>query len=103
MTKRATVYLNPAIHRAIKLKAVQTDATISDLVNEALRLSLKRAGDRAGAEVVRREDGPVFSVGRCRVRRARDVRHRVRLSEAKESKVSGRGSYNMAPGSPTIW
>ncbi len=41
MAKRATVYLDPRIHRAIKLKAVQTDSTVSDLVNEALRLSLK--------------------------------------------------------------
>ena len=41
MTKRATVYLDSRIHRALKLKAVQTDATVSDLVNEALRLSLK--------------------------------------------------------------
>jgi predicted AAA+ superfamily ATPase len=41
MLKRATVYLDARIHRALKLKAAQTDATVSDLVNEALRLSLK--------------------------------------------------------------
>ncbi len=41
MIKRATIYLDARIHRAIKLKAVQTDSTLSDLVNEALRLSLK--------------------------------------------------------------
>jgi len=41
MTKRATVYLDARIHRAVKIKAVQTDSSISDLVNEALRLSLK--------------------------------------------------------------
>lgn len=51
MTKRATVYLNPAIHRAIKLKAAQTDATISDLVNDALRLSLKE--DALDLEAIR--------------------------------------------------
>lgn len=41
MTKRTTVYLDPKIHRAIKMKAVQMNAKLSDLVNEALRLSLK--------------------------------------------------------------
>ncbi len=41
MIKRATVYLDSRIHRALKLKAAQSDATVSDLVNEALRLSLK--------------------------------------------------------------
>lgn len=41
MIKRATVYLDARLHRAVKLKAVQTDSTVSDLVNEALRLSLK--------------------------------------------------------------
>ena len=55
MTKRATVYLNPSIHRAIKLKAVQTDATISDLVNEALRLSLKE--DALDLEAIRARAG----------------------------------------------
>ncbi len=41
MLKRATVYMEPKIHRAIKMKAVQMNSTLSDLVNEALRLSLK--------------------------------------------------------------
>ncbi len=41
MLKRATIYLDPRIHRAVKLKSAQTDSTISSLVNEALRLSLK--------------------------------------------------------------
>ena len=40
MTKRATVYFDPAIHRALRLKAAETDRSLSDLVNEAIRLSL---------------------------------------------------------------
>jgi hypothetical protein len=39
-TKRATVYFDPAIHRALRLKAVETDRSLSDLVNEAIKLSL---------------------------------------------------------------
>lgn len=51
MLKRATVYLNPQIHRAVKMKAAQTDSTVSDLVNEALRLSLKE--DAIDLEAIR--------------------------------------------------
>lgn len=36
LTKRATVYFDPAIHRALKMKAAETEHSISDIVNEAL-------------------------------------------------------------------
>jgi hypothetical protein len=39
-TKRATVYFDPAIHRALRVKAAETDRSLSDLVNEAIKLSL---------------------------------------------------------------
>jgi len=39
-TKRATVYFDPIIHRALRLKAAETDRSLSDLVNEAVKLSL---------------------------------------------------------------
>lgn len=38
--KRATVYFEPEIHRALRLKAAETDRSMSDLVNEAVQLSL---------------------------------------------------------------
>lgn len=38
--KRATVYFDPAVHRALRLKAAETDRSMSDLINEAVRLSL---------------------------------------------------------------
>ena len=38
--RRATVYLEPEIHRALKLKAAATDRSISDMVNEAVSLTL---------------------------------------------------------------
>jgi hypothetical protein len=38
--KRATVYFDPALHRALRLKAAETDRSLSDLVNEAVRYSL---------------------------------------------------------------
>jgi predicted transcriptional regulator len=39
-TKRATIYLDPDLHRALKLKAVQLDRSVSELVSEAVRESL---------------------------------------------------------------
>ncbi|MCZ6485191.1 MAG: CopG family transcriptional regulator [Acidobacteria bacterium] len=38
--KRATVYFDPRLHRALRLKAAETDRSVSDLVNEAVKLSL---------------------------------------------------------------
>lgn len=35
--RRATVYLDPDLHKALRLKAAEVDRSISDLVNEALR------------------------------------------------------------------
>jgi hypothetical protein len=39
-SKRATIYFDPVLHRALRLKAAETDRSLSDLVNEAVRLSL---------------------------------------------------------------
>lgn len=38
--KRATVYFDPELHRALRLKAAETERSVSDLVNEAVRSSL---------------------------------------------------------------
>ena len=38
--KRATVYFEPEIHRALRLKAATSDKSISDMVNEAVKLTL---------------------------------------------------------------
>ncbi|HSW29502.1 MAG TPA: hypothetical protein VLH75_08485 [Longimicrobiales bacterium] len=35
--KRTTVYFDPGIHRAVRLKAAETEQSVSDLVNEAVR------------------------------------------------------------------
>jgi hypothetical protein len=38
--KRATVYFDPILHKALKLKAVETSTTVSELVNSAVREAL---------------------------------------------------------------
>jgi len=47
--KRATVYLDPELHRALRVKAAETDRTISDLVNEAVQLALAEDAEDLGA------------------------------------------------------
>jgi len=39
-SKRATVYFDPVLHHALRVKAAETDRSMSDLVNEAVQLSL---------------------------------------------------------------
>jgi hypothetical protein len=39
-TKRYTIYLDPELHHALRVKAAETEHSISELVNEAVRLSL---------------------------------------------------------------
>ena len=40
-SKRATVYFQPELHKAIRLKAAHTNRSVSDIVNDAVRLALR--------------------------------------------------------------
>ena len=54
--KRATVYLDSQLHRALRLKAVETDRSVSDIINEAVRQSLAEdAADLAAVDERSRE------------------------------------------------
>jgi hypothetical protein len=54
--KRATVYFDPDIHRALRLRAAAADKSISDMVNEAVKLTLAEdAEDLSAFEKRRRE------------------------------------------------
>ncbi|MGA9479243.1 MAG: CopG family transcriptional regulator [Desulfobacterales bacterium] len=39
-TKRATIYLDQYIYKALKLKSIETSRSVSDLVNQAVRKAL---------------------------------------------------------------
>jgi len=39
--KRATVYFEPSLHKALRLKAAETHQSISDVVNNAVRSALR--------------------------------------------------------------
>jgi hypothetical protein len=53
--KRATIYLDAHIHRILKLKAVETGDTISNLVNAAIRQSLHEDLSRLDGSRLARE------------------------------------------------
>ena len=38
--KRTTIYFDPSLHKALRMKAAETDQSVSDLVNVAVRRSL---------------------------------------------------------------
>jgi len=48
-TRRATIYLDSDLHRAARMKAVETETSVSDLVNAALRQSLAEDADDLAA------------------------------------------------------
>lgn len=43
--KRATIYLEPELHKALKFKAAESSKSISELVNEAVKESLAGYAD----------------------------------------------------------
>jgi predicted DNA-binding protein len=40
LSKRSTVYLDPELHKALRLKALETSRSMSELINEAIRGAL---------------------------------------------------------------
>jgi hypothetical protein len=38
IAKKSTIYFDPQIHKALRLKAAETDTSVSDIVNEAIRI-----------------------------------------------------------------
>jgi len=54
--KRATVYFDPFLHRALRLKAAETDRSISELVNEAVKAALSQDADDIEAFEIRERE-----------------------------------------------
>jgi len=40
LSKRSTVYFDPAIHQAVRIKAASSHLSVSEIVDEALRMQL---------------------------------------------------------------
>ncbi len=37
LTKRSTVYLDPVLHKALRLQSIETSRSVSELINDAVR------------------------------------------------------------------
>ena len=60
LTKRATVYLDPMLHKALRIKSTEISRSMSKLINDAVKLSLAEdAEDLAAFE--ERSDEPLVA------------------------------------------
>ncbi len=59
-TKRATIYFDSDLHKALRLKAVETSRSVSDLVNEAVKGALAEDAEDLSA-FDERADEPLIS------------------------------------------
>ncbi len=59
-TKRATIYLDPELHRALKIKSIETSRSISEVVNEAISMALAEDAEDLSAFQERASD-PLIS------------------------------------------
>ena len=71
--KRATVYLDPDLHKALRLKAVETSRSVSELVNNAIRQALAEDAEDLAAFEERAKE-PLISYDEMVKRLKRDGR-----------------------------
>jgi hypothetical protein len=57
--RRSTIYLDPDLHRALRLKAAEADRSLSDLVNDAIRRDLAEDAEDLEAHRARRKENAV--------------------------------------------
>lgn len=56
---RSTLYLDPALHQALRLKAAIQHRSMSEIVNEAIRAALREDEEDLSAFAERSEERPV--------------------------------------------
>jgi hypothetical protein len=71
--KRSTVYFDPIIHKALKLKSIETSKSISELVNEAVKEALAEDAEDITA-VEERANEPLISFSEMVKRLKKDGR-----------------------------
>lgn len=57
--KRATIYLDENIHKALKIKSFEANESISNLVNDAVRSALEDDLDDLNAIEARKHEKPI--------------------------------------------
>ncbi|MFH2063641.1 MAG: CopG family transcriptional regulator [Pseudomonadota bacterium] len=60
LTKRSTIYLDPVLHQALRLKSLETSSSMSEIINDALKEAFAEdAEDLAAFD--ERADEPLIS------------------------------------------
>ncbi|MBD2655282.1 CopG family transcriptional regulator [Synechocystis sp. FACHB-383] len=60
LSKRSTIYFEPSIHQALKIKAASSHVSISEIVDEAVRLLMSEDQEDLSA-FAERKDEPELS------------------------------------------
>jgi len=71
--KRATIYLDADLHKALRFKAVETSKSVSELVNQAVRQALAEDAEDLAA-FAQRADEPLIGYDEMVQRLKRDGR-----------------------------
>ena len=73
LSKRSTIYLDPSLHQALRLKALETSRSMSEIINEAVKEALAEdAEDLAAFD--ERVDEPLISYDQMVKRLKKDGR-----------------------------
>ncbi len=59
LTKRTTVFIDPALHKALRLKSVETSRSVPELINDAIREELAEDADDLAAFEARKHEPAV--------------------------------------------
>lgn len=73
LSKRSTVYLDPVLHQALRLKSIETSRSMSEIINGALKEALAEdAEDLAAFD--ERADEPLISYEQLETKLKKDGR-----------------------------
>jgi len=73
LSKRSTIYLDPALHQALRIKALETSRSMSEIINEAVKEALAEDAEDL-AVFDERHDEPLISYEQMIKRLKRDGR-----------------------------
>jgi predicted transcriptional regulator len=58
-TKRTTIYLDPDLHKALRLKAIDSSKSVSGIINDAIRQALAEDAEDLAAFEERKNEIPI--------------------------------------------
>jgi len=58
-TKRTTVYLDPILYKALRIKAIDSEMSVSEIINETIRIALAEDAEDLAAIEERQNETPI--------------------------------------------